>query len=202
VFALHTVPFPGMPLTLRVFEDRYRRLIDDVGPEGPFVIAAIRHGREVGGAAELHGVGVTVATSGPSELDDGTLLLDLVGRERVRLITSVTSDPYPVWTVAAFPDEGGAGTDDVAGTERALRAYLRSIGEDAVVPIVPSDPVRASYLLAAAAPGLPSVRQALLEARGAGERLAATREVFTHEARLVRRLGAGVAGVDLGVSPN
>jgi len=202
VFALHTVPFPGMQMSLRVFEARYRRLLDDVVPEGTFVIAAIRHGREVGGVAELHGVGVTVATSGPDELDDGTLRVDLVGRERVHLVAEVAEDPYPVWAVAPFPDEGGAGTDDVAQTERSLRAYLQTIGEDAVVPAVPSDPVRASYLFAAAAPGLPSVRQGLLEARGAGERLRATREVFTLEARLVRRLGAGVAGADLGVSPN
>ena len=202
MFALHAVPFPGMPLSLRVFEPRYRRLLDDVVPDGRFVITAIRHGREVGGSAELHRVGVTVATPGPEELDDGTLRLDLVGRERVRLVTPIAEDPYPTWTVASFPDEGGAGTDDVARTERALRDYLVAIGERGVGPVVPNDPVRASYLLAAAAPGRPAVRQQLLEAPGAGERLAATRGVFSREARLVRALGAGVAGADLGVNPN
>jgi Lon protease-like protein len=202
VFPLHAVTFPGAPLTLRVFEPRYRRLVDDVLPDGLFVVVAIRRGAEVGGPAEPHAVGVTVGGSVAEPQADGTLRLDLVGRDRVALIEPVGEDPYPTWRVAPYPDEGGAGSDDLEEARRALVAYLRAVGVAAARPAVPSDPVAASYVLAAAAPGLPAVRQALLETPGAGERLAAVRDVFAREARLVRTLGSGAAALDLDVSPN
>lgn len=202
MFALHQVTFPGAPVRLRVFEPRYRRLVDDVLPDGRFVVAAIRHGREVAGPAELHRIGVTVGGAGPEDLPDGTLLVDLVARDRVTMIEPVADDPYPRWRVEPCPDEGGAGSDDVTVTVAAFRRYLTAVGDDVGTPAIPSDPVAASYALAAAAPGLPAVRQALLEVPGAGERLARTATVFDREAAIVRATGAGIAGADLGVNPN
>jgi Lon protease-like protein len=202
VFALHQVVFPGAPLTLRVFEPRYRRLVDDVVPDGRFVVATIRHGREVEGPAEVFRVGVTVGGAAPDTLPDGTLLLQLTAHERVALIEPIDEDPYPRWRVEPYPDEGGAGTDDVEDAAEALLAYLRAIGDDDVRPAVPTDPVSASNALAAAVPGIPSVRQELLELPGAGVRLARAAAIFRREAALVRATGAGVAGVDLGMSPN
>lgn len=64
LFPLGTVLFPGLPLPLHIFEERYRRLVRDLlaGP-GPrqFGVIAIRHGHEVGagGATELYPVGCT-----------------------------------------------------------------------------------------------------------------------------------------------
>jgi hypothetical protein len=62
--------------------------------------------------------------------------------------------------------------------------------------------VAASYVLAAAVPGLVHDRQALLEIAGAGERLAAVTATFRRETALVRALGAGVGGAGLDVNPN
>jgi uncharacterized protein len=202
VFALHQVVFPGAPITLRVFEPRYRRLVDDVVPEGRFVVATIRRGREVEGPAEVFRVGVTVGGAAPDTLPDGTLLLQLTAYERVALIERIDEEPYPRWRVEPYPDEGGAGTDDVEDATDALHLYLRAIGDDDARPAVPTDPVSASHALAAAVPGIPSVRQELLELPGAGVRLARAAAIFRKEAALVRATGAGVAGVDLGVSPN
>ncbi|HSL12102.1 MAG TPA: LON peptidase substrate-binding domain-containing protein [Actinomycetota bacterium] len=202
VFALHQVVFPGAPLSLRVFEPRYRRLVDDVVPDGRFVVAAIRQGREVAGPADVFRVGVTVGGAAPDVLPDGSLALDLAGHERVALIEPIGDDPYPRWRCEPYPDEGGAGTDDVDAAVDALHAYLASIGEDEARPAVPTDPVAASYALAGAVPGLPAVRQSLLELPGAGARLGRAAAVFRREAALVRATGAGIAGADLGVSPN
>jgi uncharacterized protein len=201
VFALHTVLFPGLPLGLRVFEPRYRRLLEDLGPDGTFVVAAIAHGQEVAGDAEVYRVGVTVATSTPEDLPDGTVGLDVVGRDRVALVEMRLHDPYPVWHVEPYPDEGGAGTDQVEAASEAFGRYLRAIGETAT-PAIPHDPVVASFALAAAAPGLLPVRQQLLEAPGAGARLEQARAIYADEARLVRALGAGAAGPDPAVNPN
>jgi Lon protease-like protein len=202
VFALHQVVFPGAPLTLRVFESRYRRLVDDVVPDGRFVVAAIRRGREVAGPADVFRVGVTVGGAAPDTLPDGTLLLDLTGHERVALLEPVSGDPYPRWRCETYPDEGGAGSDDVDDAVTALRRYLAAIGESEARPAVPTDPVAASFVLAGAVPGLPSVRQELLELPGAGARLSRAAAIFRREATLVRATGAGIAGADLGVSPN
>ncbi|MGZ8583012.1 MAG: LON peptidase substrate-binding domain-containing protein [Actinomycetota bacterium] len=203
VFALHTVLFPGQTMGLRVFEPRYRALMDEVLPAGTFVVVAIRQGQEVGGPYEAHRVGVTIAIEAQDRDDDGSHRLRIGGRDRVALIAPIGDDPYPVWHVEPFPDEGGAGTDDVEAATGALSAYLRVTGEPAgQVASIPHDPVAASHVLAAATPGLVPQRQELLELAGAGDRLAAVRAVFRRETALVRALHAGVGGAGLDVSPN
>jgi Lon protease-like protein len=203
VFAVHSVLFPGASMGLRVFEERYRALVRDVVPGGTFAVVAIRKGQEVGGAYEPNRVGVTVSVSAHEARDDGTFDLHVTGRDRVALISRARQDPYPVWHVEPFPDEGGAGTDDVEVASAALAAYLRVTGEAAAaLAPVPHDPVAASYVLAAAVPGLVHDRQALLEIAGAGERLTAVTATFRRETALVRALGAGVGGAGLDVNPN
>ena len=202
VFALHAVCFPGQPVGLRVFEERYLQMMEDVLPEAPFAVAAIRHGQEVGGPAEPCRVGVIVAVQDYDfDADEGTYALRAVARDRVALVHALADDPYPRWRVEPYPDEGGAGTDDVEAAADALAGYLAATGEPAT-PILPRDPVTASFVLAAAAPGLVPERQGLLEVPGAGERLRRLRALFRREAALVRALGAGVGGADLDVSPN
>ncbi len=202
VFALHAVCFPGQPVGLRVFEERYLLMMEDVLPEAPFAVAAIRHGREVGGPAEPCRVGVIVVVQDYDfDAEDGTYALRAVARDRVALVHPLAHDPYPRWKTEPYPDEGGAGTDDVEKVAEALTRYLAAIGE-AATPVLPHDPVAASYVLAAAAPGLVPERQALLEVPGAGERLRRLDALFRREAALVRALGAGVGGADLDVSPN
>ena len=203
VFALHTVLFPGRSMGLRVFEPRYLALMDDVLPGGTFAVVAIKHGQEVGGPYEANRVAVTVSIEAHEQDDDGSHRLRIAGRDRIALVEAIHDEPYPVWRGDPFPDEGGAGTDDVEAAIRALSAYLAATGEvDGDVAAIPHDPVAASYVLAAATPGLVPQHQQLLEVAGAGERLAAVRTIFRREAAVVRTLGAGVGGAGLDVSPN
>ena len=217
VFALHTVLFPGASMGLRVFEPRYLALMDDVLPAGTFAMVAIKHGAEVGGDYEANRVGATITIDAHALEDDGTHILRVTGRDRVTLVAPVREEPYPVWRVEPFPDEGGAGTDDVEAAVAELGRYLVATGraagqrqvvelaessETVDVPAVPHDPVAASYVLAAATPGLVPHHQALLEMPGAGERLHEVRATFRREAAFVRALGAGVGGAGLDVSTN
>ena len=191
VFALHTVLFPGQRMALRVFEERYLLMMEDVLPAGPFVVVAIRKGQEVGGPYEANRVGVTVDVEDYEFDADGTYRLRILGRDRVALIAASRSEPYPAWEVEPFPDEGGAGTDDVEAAFEALLGYLRASGEEDVRPSFRREPVSASFTLAAATPGLLPQRQALLEVPGAGERLRIVRETFRREAALAAGLGSG-----------
>jgi Lon protease-like protein len=203
VFALHAVVFPGQPLALRVFEERYLHMMEDVLPEGAFVVVAIRLGQEVGGPYEAHRVGVTVSVQDYDyDADEAVYHLYTTGRERVALVQPTATDPYPRWQVEPYPDEGGAGTDAVESARRAFAAYLRATGEDDATPAIPHEPVAASFAMAAAAPGLPVDRQSLLEIPGAGARLAALERLYRREASLVRVLGAGVGGAGVNVNPN
>jgi len=203
VFALHAVVFPGQALALRVFEERYLQMMEDVLPEGGFVVVAIRVGQEVGGPYEAHRVGVTVSVEDYDFDAEGSVYhLRTIGRERVALVRPTANEPYPRWQVEPYPDEGGAGTDDVDAARRAFEAYLRATGEDAGTPAVPREPVAASFAMAGAAPGLPAERQALLETPGAGARLRALERLFRKEAAMVRVLGAGVGGAGVEINPN
>ncbi len=95
VFALHTVLFPGQRMALRVFEERYLLMMEDVLPAGPFVVVAIRKGQEVGGPYEANRVGVTVDVEDYEFDADGTYRLRILGRDRVALIAASRSEPYP-----------------------------------------------------------------------------------------------------------
>jgi Lon protease-like protein len=204
VFALHAVLFPGDRMALRVFEERYLEMMEEVLPDGGFVVVAIREGREVGGDYEPYRVGTSVAVEDYAyDADDGTYRLRIVGRERVALIERTQTAPFPRWRVAPHPDEGGAGTDDVETAVRGLARYLEAVGDGSLErAAIPHDPVAASYALGAAVPGLLPARQALLEAPGAGERLEMARSILARETALVRALGANVGGPGLDVNPN
>lgn len=203
VFALHAVVFPGQALALRVFEERYLHMMEDVLPDQGFVVVAIRLGQEVGGPYEPYRVGVTVSVLDYDYgADEAVYHLRTTGRDRVALVDATATDPYPRWQVAPYPDEGGAGTDAVESARRAFDAYLRATGEAGATPAIPHEPVAASYAMAAAAPGLPADRQALLEIPGAGERLVALERLFRRETAMVRFLGAGVGGAGVDVNPN
>ena len=202
VFALHTVLFPGQQMALRVFEERYLLMMEDVLPQSAFVVVAIRKGQEVAGPYEAHRVGVTVHIEDYELDEDGTYVLRIAGGDRVALIAQESWTPYPRWRVEPFPDEGGAGTDDVEAAAAALRSYLLASGEAEAVPSISTEPVKASFALAAATPALIPQRQELLEVPSAGERLRMVSEIFQREASLMRALGAGVGGTDLHVNPN
>ena len=189
-------------MELRVFERRYLDMMEAVLPHDPFVIVAIREGMEVGGDYQANRVGVTVQTEHHEQLDDGTFLIRVAATERVALVEQVATSPYPTWNVSAFPDEGGAGTDDLEAALTAAVGYLAAAGESVTTPAVPHDPVRASWALAAATPGLVQDHQRLLAMPGAGARLRSIKETFRRETAMLRSLGASVGGTHFDVNPN
>ena len=60
LFPLNVVLFPGMPMPLHIFEERYKAMIGEcVDREEPFGIILIKEGQEVGEPAEPVKVGTT-----------------------------------------------------------------------------------------------------------------------------------------------
>ncbi len=86
LFPLHTVLFPGGPLTLRLFEPRYLDMISrSLRDESGFGLALIRQGGEVGEAAETHDIGTLARITYWERRPDGLLGITVRGERRFRI---------------------------------------------------------------------------------------------------------------------
>ncbi len=105
MFPLSTVLLPGMPLSLRIFEERYLKLLGDlIAEENPeFGVVLIEKGPEVGGGEKRLPIG-TIA----SVIDIGTLDqfygLESIGSQRFRVNAWLPDDPYPMADIDIIPD--------------------------------------------------------------------------------------------------
>ena len=203
MFPLGSVLLPGGVLPLHVFEPRYRQLVidclaDDSGdPE--FGVTLIERGWEVGGGDQRADVGVVARMVQVDALDDGRYSVVAVGTRRIRINAWLPDDPYPLADVDDFPDES---PDDVTlpGGVAALTDRLQEVltlaaqlGE-APGPVdlgeISTDPLLASYHLAALSPIGPADRYRLLCARTPAERLDLLAESLDDVEAMVRfRLG-------------
>jgi uncharacterized protein len=186
LFPLQTVLYPGLPLPLHVFEDRYRQMFKRVlDRERRFGVVAIVHGREVGPGATYHPVGCVAEVAEVRRHADGRLDVVARGRGRFRIDGVAQAAPYIVAEVSELPETAGEGAE-----QRAVRAgrlftryvttLLRMTGGQVEAIDVPDDPVAASYLIAAGLQVDLADKQGLLVIPSAAERL-------TAEAGLLRR---------------
>lgn len=199
LFPLSTVLFPGLPLPLHIFEERYRALIHDLttGPVTPpaFGVIAIRSGREAGQARPaLHDVGCTAVLRQVEPLPDGRFDVLSTGTQRFRLHDVDASGQYLVGEVEYLTED--AGPDPVA-TARATAAsytdYVDRLLSSAGQPPrtnrdLPTDPVLLSYLVAAAMVLEQRDKQALLAAPDATARLRAELALLRRERQLLAHL--------------
>ena len=71
LFPLNVVLFPGMPMPLHIFEERYKAMIGEcVNREEPFGIILIKEGQEVGGPADPVKIGTTARIAQVERLDE------------------------------------------------------------------------------------------------------------------------------------
>jgi uncharacterized protein len=198
LFPLGTVLYPGLPLPLHIFEERYRHLVRDLlaGSEpGQFGVIAIRRGRETGvdGVSALHEIGCIAALRQVREHSDGRFDLVTAGTQRFRLVSLEHGRPYLQGVVDLLAEDTGdeAAAGAAAGAvQRAFRDYLvtlaaRGTGE-VTIPELPDEPIALSYLVAASmVVDLPD-RQALLAEPDALRRLQAERELLAIQTAMLR----------------
>lgn len=161
MFPLGSVLFPAMPLALRVFEERYLKMMGAVlDHETPhFGVVLIERGSEVGGGEQrfVHG---TLAQILQVEAPDGPLAVVARGAERFRVLEWLPDDPYPQARVEILEDfvKGDVSDDDIAATEKLVRDTLATaseLGADVAWPAdleLSEDPVERSWQLAGIAP--------------------------------------------------
>lgn len=106
LFPLRTVLFPGMPLPLQIFEERYRVMIRELLQSGgEFGVLLIREGNEVGGSAVPHHVGTTASIEECQELPGGRFAMTARGRRRFRLKRMLAPRPYPFGEIEVIEDQ-------------------------------------------------------------------------------------------------
>jgi Lon protease-like protein len=201
LFPLGTVLFPGVPLPLHIFEERYRLLVRelvDLPPEQNrhFGVVAIREGREVGadGVRALYPVGCTAELRQVEQYDDGRFDILTVGSKRFTVHKLDTSAEYlqgDVEFLAERPGPAGPLTNVVA---ELFTQYLSLLGAARRMPIdapdLPDDALLLSYLVAATLLLDIADKQRLLEAPDAAARLRAGAELLHREIRLLSILSA------------
>ena len=105
MFPLGTVLMPAMPLSLRIFEERYLKLLGDlVTSDNPeFGVVLIERGQEVGGTDKRMNIGTIASVTNIGTLDE-FYGLESVGAQRFRVNAWLPDDPYPLADVDLLPD--------------------------------------------------------------------------------------------------
>ena len=86
IFPLGVVLYPGIPLDLQIFEERYLELVKtSLRNQTPFAIVPITEGREVGPTPEIFSWGTLVSIIDWSQRDNGLLGITVSGKQRVRI---------------------------------------------------------------------------------------------------------------------
>lgn len=187
MFPLTTVLLPAMPLPLRIFEERYLKLLGDLlGEETPeFGVVLIARGPEVGGGEKRMDVGTiaSVTNIGTTEQFYG---LESVGSRRFRVNAWLPDDPYPLADIDFIPDLIWVDTLMPARVHletkvRQLLAFASEFGDLQYGPDVEfsDDPMEACWQLAGVLPVGQLDQMDLLESESADELIAKTYEIVT-----------------------
>lgn len=185
MFPLGSVLMPAMPLSLRIFEERYLKLLGDlIGQENPeFGVVAIERGQEVGGGEKRLGFGTLASVTDIGTLDQ-FYGLESVGSQRFRVNAWLPDDPYPMADIDLIPDlvwddSLTSAKDQLETKVRNLLAFASEFGDlhyGADIEFS-DDPVQACWQLAGVLPVGPSDHLDLLQSLSAADLISATQDL-------------------------
>jgi len=177
LFPLRTVLFPHATLRLHVFEERYRTMVNDcLRTDGPFGVALIRDGEEIGEGAEPYLVGTVARIVKVETYEDGRMDIEVQGERRFRIRELDESRPYllgRVQTVEEYPllDPQDPLVIEARDTFEALVQRYFERQRFAVQVVFPPDPQMLSFTIANLLPVPDLVKQRLLEVTDTLDRL-------------------------------
>lgn len=183
----NVVHFPGAPLPLHVFEDRYREMVRDALAGSRLIgMVLLRAGWEEGyyEAPAVFDVGTAGEIVRADPLEDGRWNIVLKGVREFRIEDEDSSRSYRLARVRWRPSpEASVTRESMLRVWDLARRYLTLRGQEARLPAVPEDDVDPLLVVNFLAQqlDLPAIeRQALLEAadgEGRGARLATALEL-------------------------
>lgn len=197
LFPLNTVLFPGMPLPLHIFEERYKEMIAHcLQNDEPFGVVLIKEGREESGPlAEPFEVGCVAQIEHIRPLEDGRYDLIAVGRERFRIVSLKHHRSYLVGMVDMFPLETEKpnllvrlGKHLRPLIQRYLEAISEISGADLEAAQLPTDPLAIGYLGASLLQLPPLQKQNFLASDDATQLLLAVYDVYKEQVPLLHTM--------------
>ena len=205
MFPLGTVLLPAMPLSLRIFEERYLKLLGDlVTSDNPeFGVVLIERGQEVGGSDKRMGIGTIASVTNIGTLDE-FYGLESVGSQRFRVNAWLPDDPYPLADVDLLPDL--IWDDSLTPARVHLEAKVRNLlafasefgdlqyGADTEFS---DDPIDACWQMAGVLPIGQFDHRDLLQSVSAEELIARTLEIVNTADETLRRMMQQEPGEDL-----
>lgn len=198
LFPLNTVLFPGMPLNLHIFEDRYKIMMSEcIEKRKPFGVVLIAQGQEaLGPLAEPHLIGCSAQIIQVQPLGQGQMNITAVGKERFQVVSlDRETRPFLTGSVEPFPirDTDREQTSSNSALVRAwLKRYLEILKRTGQIEVdvnqVPHDPIALAYLSAVLLQIPLSQKQELLSMQVVHELLASLRDVYRREVSLLHTL--------------
>jgi Lon protease-like protein len=205
MFPLGAVLMPAMPLSLRIFEERYLKLLGDLmmqdNPE--FGVVLIERGAEVGGSDKRLAIGTIASVTNIGTLEQ-FYGLEAFGSQRFRVNAWLPDDPYPLADIDLLPDLiwDSSLTPARAQLETKVRNLLAFASEFGDLQYRPDfelsdDPMDACWQLAAMLPVGPLDQFDLLKSETANELISTTSNVVTTLEEALRAM-ASQLGDELG----
>jgi uncharacterized protein len=205
LFPLNTVLFPGMPLSLHIFEDRYKEMIGwCLDMDQPFGVTLIRKGREaLGPLAEPYDIGCTARVQEVERLPEDRMNLVVLGENRFRIVSISRDKPYLVGKVELYPLEDSGQVPLYQNVERLrpyVKRYMQILTELSEVKLdpgqLPRDPQVLAYLAAVLLQVPPNQKQDLLAVEGVAEMLDDMHVMYKREVALLQAMLEGSSGGD------
>jgi Lon protease-like protein len=175
LFPLETVLFPGMVMSLHIFEERYRALLADRADDDPiFGVVLTRTGREVFDQPSIHQVGTAASLLDIVRYDDGRADIAVRGGRRFQVREGHWDTGYLTAVIEWLDEDGPAPSttyeinqvrDEV---QQAFDGYLdalaRMLGVELERGSMGNDPAQVAYAICSLMPLPAAQRQRLLEA--------------------------------------
>jgi Lon protease-like protein len=206
------VLFPGTPLQLHIFEERYKRMVNlCIEERRPFGVVLIDQGVEaLGPLAEPHSVGCTAQIIHVQRLEKGRMNIVALGGERFRVLSlDREAQPYLVGVVEEYPlpqDSPEVLVGEAARLRQQVERYIEMLLEagDAQFDLrnLPDDPLTLAYMAAALVQVSPLKKQEMLASQRVEDLLARLRVAYQREVVLMQvalrpSVGEGPGGFSL-----
>jgi Lon protease-like protein len=196
LFPLNTVLFPGMPLPLHIFEERYKLMVNEcIRDHKPFGVVLIKSGVEIGAQSAPHLIGTTARIISLERLAEGRLNLETVGEDRFRVLELRQDRPYLWAMVEVFPmaDSDALSAHSLAQRLRPwVTQYMSLLAQAAEAPFdaarLPAEPLALAYLAAIVLQTPMVAKQELLVAPGLKELLIQERKIYRNEIAILKTL--------------
>ena len=157
LFPLNTVLFPGIPIVLHIFEERYKALVNRcVSERKPFGVVLIEEGVAEFGPANPHQVGCTADIIQVERLDNGRMNIVAIGQSRFRIVSTDNELPYLQGQVEDTPIKEDKPAQTLSRLAEQLQVHLEQYVEalhklsDIQVnwDQLPDEPIELAYLAA------------------------------------------------------